>query len=137
MKRPSRVVAVVGLLFSAYPMFVLGYTWFHVAHAKFSGGRGGQLDAYRHTLASAIVAYTLDKGAVDLVSSIMEQGSGSSNVMDRHNNRIGAQIGLQASSFSEIEAAVTNAVKDGAENSKSPDKITWLSQDSWRDSLFW
>ena len=123
----------MGLLLGAYPVFVLGYTWFHVAHAKFSGGRGGQLDAYRHTLASAVVAYTLDKGVVNLVSSIMEQGSGSSNVMDRHNNRIGAQIGLQASSFSEIEASVAKGVEDGGENTNSPEKITWLS----RDSLFW
>ncbi len=133
----AMITILAGLLVCAYPVFVLGYTWIHVARAKLPGGRGGPLDAYRHTLASAVVAYTTDKRAVDWVSRIMERGGSGSNEMDRRNNGIGASIGLRARTFSEIEPAVLEAIQGGAENATSPDRITWLSRDHWHDRLFW
>jgi hypothetical protein len=122
-------VAIIG----AYPLFVLMYTWSKVAQSDFKGGRHGQLDAYRHTLASAIVAYTLNEGAVDLVTCLMEREEKASNQMDRHNNRIGAAIGSEASSFSEIEAVVWERVTEGRENSDDETQITWLPEEDWRD----
>ena len=127
----------IGFLLCAYPVFVLCYTWIHVASARLPGGKCGPLDAYRHTLASAVVAYTTDKLVVDWVSRIMERGGSSSNKMDRHNNGIGAQIGFQAKSFYDIEPAVAEAIKSGGENTEAPDQITWLTQDRWENGLFW
>ena len=98
--------AFVFILITSYPLFVFIYTLSHVAVSDLEGGRHGPLDAYRHTLASAVVAYTLDARAVDFVTSLMEGGLKDSNTMDRRNNKIGAEIGSQANSFSEIEAIV-------------------------------
>ena len=134
--------AIALLLFTAflmvlYPAFVLGYTWSHVAHSNLSGGRNGPLDAYRHTLASAVVAYTLDKRAVDWVSSIMESGHSSANAMDKRNNSIGAGIGSTAISFIAIEPAVRQAIDNGTIGGDDPRQITWLAENQWQDSLFW
>jgi hypothetical protein len=60
-KKTASLIFVFLTIMSLYPAFILGYTWFHVANAPFLGGRNGPLDAYRHTLASALVAYTLDQ----------------------------------------------------------------------------
>lgn len=131
-----RVVAVLTLI-SAYPLFVLSYTWGHVLTSDLPGGRGGPLDAYRHTLASAVVAYTLDKTVVDVVTGISERGGRDSNVMDRHNNRIGAVIGSRAGSFSEIESTVYAQVSDGEVNAISDNRTTWLPEDKWNKGVFW
>ena len=125
------------LVLSIYPLFVLLYVWSYVFRSDLDGGRNGPLDAYRHTLASSVVAYTLDERVVDLVTRLMESGNKNSNKMDIHNNRIGAQIGAQAQSFLELEPAVRRAVLDGAINSPQANQITWLPEKSWRDSRFW
>jgi hypothetical protein len=122
---------------SLYPALILGYTWFHVANAQFPGGRNGPLDAYRHTLASAVVAYTLDKRVVNAVSTVMESQNNRSNLMDKHNNRIGANIGTEAVSFSDIQPAVMNAVNQGTNNAKSPSQVTWLTSEYWKESTLW
>lgn len=139
-KRIKRVLiasVLVLTLLALYPAFVLCYTWTHVAHSDFEGGRHGPLDAYRHTLASAIVSYTLDECVVDWISRVMEGKGRESNLMDIHNNRIGASIGTSASSFSEIEPMVTKCILNGAENSSSLDQITWLPKETWRKSRLW
>lgn len=128
---------VATLLVIAYPGFVLGYTWSHVAESNLPGGRFGPLDAYRHTLASAVVSYTLSPRAVDWVTSVMERGRGPSDRMDRHNNRIGAGIGARAGSFGEIEGAVRAEVQRGVINAKGPDQITWLPPGRWRTNRLW
>jgi len=130
------VVAVV-LLLSAYPAFVLGYTWSHVASAGFPGGRHGPLDAYRHTLASAVVAFTLSPYAVELITQVMEGNAKRSSAMDRHNNRIGAMVGSQARSFAEIQPAVYALVQRGAVEASDPRQITWLPPADWRKGLLW
>ena len=116
-----------------YPGFVLAYTWFHVLRSPLPGGRHGPLDAYRHALASAVVAYTLDSRAIHLVNDAMERHGKQSNAMDIHNNLIGASIGAQAKRFSDIEPAVTNRVATGTVNATAPDQITWLPERQWQE----
>lgn len=136
-KRALLSIAVVALLLSAYPAFVLGYTWSHVASASFPGGRHGPLDAYRHTLASAVVAFTLSPRAVELITAVMEGGDKRSSAMDRHNNRIGARVGSEARSFAELQPAVYALVQQGAVGASDPRQITWLPPTDWRKGLLW
>ena len=88
-----RRLALLALVLATYPTFVLTYTGSHVLQSPLPGGRHGPLDAYRHTLASAVVAYTFDARAIDLVNGVMERRGRRSNAMDIHNNLIGAGIG--------------------------------------------
>ena len=131
-----RALAVSALI-CAYPLFVLSYTWWHVFSSDLPGGRGGPLDAYRHTLASAVVAYTLDDAVVEVITSLTERGGRDSNAMDRHNNRIGATIGSQAGSFAEIEPTVYAQVSDGEVNTQSDSRTTWLPEDRWGHASVW
>ncbi len=132
-----RRVAILVLLLSIYPLCVLCYTWTCVFRSDLEGGRHGPLDAYRHALASAVVSYTLDERAVNLMTALMESGSKDSNQMDRHNNRLGAQIGASAKSFRELEPSVRQSVLDGAINSTDTNQITWLPKELWRDGRIW
>ena len=125
------------LLVSAYPAFVFGYTWSHVARSNLPGGRHGPLDAYRHTLASAVVAFTLSPRATEWATSAMERGSKDANLMDRRNNEIGAAIGLRAHSFGEIEPVVQAEVLRGAVNSRNAVQVTWLPPERWRAARLW
>lgn len=125
------------LLLSAYPVFILGYTWFNVAHCDLPGGRNGPLDAYRHTLASASVSYTIGPWAVDLVTNIMEYSGKRSTIMDRHNNRIGAEIGTRATSFAELEPLVRQQVLAGGVDVTESRRTTWLPKEDWEESWLW
>jgi hypothetical protein len=130
------VSVVVGVL-SIYPLFVLTYTWSQVFRSDLVGGRHGPLDAYRHALASAVVSYTLDRRAVDVVTRLMEAKGKDSNKMDSQNNRIGARIGAEAKSFHELEPAVRKLVTNGTINSTNLNQITWLPNEKWRDGRIW
>ena len=132
-----RRLGALALLLSIYPLFVLIYTWSCVFRSNLEGGRHGPLDAYRHALASAVVSYTLDEWAVDLMTGLLESKGKNSNKMDSHNNRIGAQIGAQSKSFGELEPAVRRYVLDGAVNSTDTNQITWLPKEKWRDGRLW
>lgn len=136
-RSPLLAVLAAALLLCAYPAFVLGYTWSHVASASFPGGRHGPLDAYRHTLASAVVAFTLNPRAVELITLAMESNAKRSSSMDRHNNRLGAMVGSQARSFAEIQPAVFALVQQGAVEATDPRQITWLPPADWRKGLLW
>ncbi|HYN55076.1 MAG TPA: hypothetical protein VES38_10270 [Methylotenera sp.] len=125
------------ILISMYPIFVLSYVWRECFVSDLEGGKSGQLDAYRHTLASAVVAYTSSPKVVDLVTACMERQNRSDNLMDRHNNLIGAKIGLTAKSFSQINTLVRQQVSKGTENAIENSQITWLARPYWRKSLFW
>lgn len=124
-------------LLALYPGFVLAYTWSHVMDSPLHGGRHGPRDAYRHTLASAVVAYTLDARAVGLVSRVMERRGKPSNRMDVHNNLIGASIGARAMRFSDIEPEVARHVAMGTVDAASPDQTTWLPELQWQDGSLW
>jgi hypothetical protein len=139
-KKPKSVflkLAFAGFLLCAYPAFVLGYTWIHVAMANFPGGKYGPLDAYRHTLASAVVSYTLGQRVVQLVTLAMESEAKRSSVMDRHNNRIGATVGSQARSFADLQPTVHALVQQGTVEAAHPDQITWLPPEEWRSGWLW
>ena len=97
----------------------------------------GPKDAYRHTLASATVAFTSARW-VDWVTVVME-GDGHGDVaraMDVRNNRIGARIGAEAESWNEMNAAVLQAVQAGGVAVEDEDRITWLPRERWRDRWY-
>lgn len=128
---------VLALLASIYPAFVLGFTWSFVLKSDLQGGKNGPLDAYRHTLASAVVSYTIGKSAVRLFTELVESRHKNSGIMDRHNNLIGASIGSECKSFRELEPAVHQAVLNGSVDSKEPWQITWLPEKEWHEGRFW
>jgi hypothetical protein len=137
-KRPwLRRLVLLALILAVYPAFVLTYTWSHVLQSPLPGGRHGPLDAYRHTLASAVVAYTLDARAIDLVNSVMERRGKRANAMDIHNNLLGAGIGSRAARFSDIEPMVARSVAAGQIDAPSPDQTTWLPRDDWKEGFAW
>ena len=140
MKKKRRLLLIFGALagvVSIYPLFVLLYTWSWVLRLDLEGGRHGPLDAYRHALASAVVSYTLGERAVGVVTGVMESKGKDSNQMDRHNNRVGAQIGASSKSFLELEPSVRQHVLNGAAHSSNENQITWLAKEKWRRGRIW
>ncbi|WP_396614957.1 DUF6973 domain-containing protein [Lysobacter soli] len=137
-KRHWRRLFVVAVVLGAYPAFVMVATYSHFFAAGLPGGRNGPADAYRHSLASAIVAYTSSPRCVDLVTAVMERGGqgNAARAMDAHNNRLGARIGAAADSWTAMQQAVLAAVNEGAIDARSPDQITWLAPDAWQERLY-
>ena len=131
-----RIIAVT-LVVLAYPAFILGYTWSYVARADLPGGRAGPLDAYRHTLASAAVAFTLSPRVVEWTTWAMERSDSAENLMDRHNNQIGAVIGSNARRLSDIEPTVHSQVLHGTVNATDRLQVTWLPPQRWRRAWLW
>ncbi len=124
-----------------YGALALSFVWWHCYTSNLNGGRNGQLDAYRHTLASAVVSYTSSPKIVTLVSLIMERKNLRANIMDKHNNTIGAQIGERISNRAEslkaLESDMKMRVLQGAVNTLNSAQITWLPAQYWRESLWW
>ena len=139
MKRRNWQLGILAILLvvMAYPACVLGYTWVKVLRSPLPGGRDGPLDAYRHTLASALVAYSAGPAAVDLATQLLEFRDKSSSRMDRHNNHIGAVIGSHVARFADLEPTVRAQVLRGDVNATNTDQITWLPAAFWRDGRFW
>ncbi|MET3930432.1 hypothetical protein ABIE51_002319 [Lysobacter sp. OAE881] len=137
-KRQWRRLFVVAVVLGAYPAFVMVATYSQFFAAGLPGGRNGPADAYRHSLASAIVAYTSSPRCVDLVTAVMEHGGqgNAARAMDAHNNRLGARIGAAADSWTAMQQAVLAAVNEGAIDARSPDQITWLAPDAWQERLY-
>ena len=136
--RRWRLYALAVLALAAYPAFVLVAVYSQWLGAGLPGGRNGPADAYRHSLASAVVAYTLSPRCVDWVTAVMERnGQGNaSRAMDAHNNRIGARLGAAASNWAAMQRDVRAAVDHGAIDAVSPDQITWLAPAAWQDRLY-
>ncbi len=140
LKKRNRIFCVAAtclLLLASYPVLLLGYVWIKVAQCDLPGGRNGPLDAYRHTLASAVVAYTLDAKVVEWVSGVMEDEKLITHRMDIHNNRIGAQIGSEVKSFWDIEPTVARRVSKGAMFARDENQSMWLPESIWRDGNMW
>jgi hypothetical protein len=137
-RRLGRRLFLAGAVLGAYPAFVLVATYTHFFSAGLPGGRNGPADAYRHSLASAVVAYTLSPRCVDWVTAVMERGGEGhpARAMDAHNNRLGARIGATADSWDAMQQAVLAAVKNGAIDARSPDQITWRAPSAWQDRLY-
>ena len=136
--RRWRRVLILGALLAAYPVFVVAATYTKFFAADLPGGRNGPADAYRHSLASAIVAYTLSPHCVEWVTAVMERGGegNAARAMDAHNNRLGARIGATAESWNAMQQAVLAAVKNGAIEARSPEQITWLAPSAWQERLY-
>ena len=130
-------LAALALVLCIYPLCILIYTWTCVYKSDLEGGRGGPLDAYRHTLASALVSYTIGEWGVNVTNFLMETRGNDSNKMDRHNNQIGANIGSQAKSFKEIESKVHKQILAGTIHSKNANQSTWLEKERWRNGKIW
>lgn len=130
------LVGIVAL--SLYPAFVLGTVYAATARSDLPGGRHGPKDAYRHSLASATVAYTGSPRWVEWVTAVMENGGhgDDARAMDAHNNRLGARIGAEAGSWTQMQADVLAAVRAGAVTVESQDRITWLPPERWRERLY-
>ncbi len=138
LQNPRNKKILWGLLISAiYPAVVLSYVWYHCFISNFQGGKNGQLDAYRHTLASAAVAYTSSTKVVSVFTAVTEFGDEADNLMDRHNNSLGAELGCQAKTFAQINPLVIEYVNNGIENATVRNQITWLPKLLWQKSLFW
>ena len=133
----KKKIIVSVLILLIHPVSILAFTWSHVLNSDFEGGRHGQLDAYRHALASATVSYTLGSWAVDLTTQVFESRGKDSNKMDAHNNKIGAEIGSKVKSFHDIEPAIHKAVTNGTANSSNPEQITWLPPSRWHNGKLW
>lgn len=133
----SRALALLAVL-GAYPAFVMIAVYTQWFAADLPGGRNGPADAYRHSLASAIVAYTLSPRCVDWVTAVMERGGegNASRAMDAHNNRIGARVGAAAENWTAMQREVRAAVDHGAIDARSPEQITWRAPSSWQDRLY-
>jgi hypothetical protein len=121
---------------AAYPAAVLSYVYWVTMTSNLPGGRHGPQDAYRHALASAVVAYTLSPRVVDWVTAVMEPSDDPGDLMDRHNNFVGASIGASAASFAEIRPEVERRVHAGRVNARDPERITWLPPSEWRQLPF-
>lgn len=133
------MLLLTGLL-AAYPAFVLGTVYTITLRSDLPGGRNGPRDAYRHSLASAIVAYTGWPIWVEWVTARMEgEAQRASRRMDVHNNRIGAHLGASATSWSAMLQAVRVAVDAGtiAANvdaiDAATDRIVWLPTTRWSE----
>lgn len=126
------------LLAAVYPAFALGTTYAHWLSVDLPGGRHGPSDAYRHSLASATVAYTGSPRWVEWVTAVMENGGrgDAARAMDAHNNRLGARIGAAAGSWSGMQADVLAAVKAGGIDASDQDRIIWLPPDHWRERFY-
>ena len=129
---------MVAALLSSYPAFVLGTVYAETSRSDLPGGRHGPKDAYRHSLASATVAYTGSPRWVEWVTAVMESGGrgDDARAMDAHNNRLGARIGAEAGSWTQMQADVLAAVRAGAVTAESQDRITWLPPERWRERLY-
>jgi len=122
------------VLVAAYPLAVLSYVYWFSLGSGLPGGRHGPQDAYRHALASAVVAYTLSPRVVHWVTAVMEPSpTDPGDRMDRHNNAIGAAIGAEAESFAAIRPEVERRVRAGRIWARRPDQITWLPPSLWRE----
>jgi hypothetical protein len=130
-------LVIILTILGMYPFFVLSYTWAQVSQSGLEGGRHGPKDAYRHVLASAVVAYTLHPRAVALFTLITESKGKDTNTMDAHNNRIGASIGSGAGSFSELPHIVLSNVLEGGVNTTNDQQVTWLPEQRWKSGLLW
>lgn len=133
----KRLLLLAGCL-AAYPAFVVTTVYSITLNSGLPGGRHGPRDAYRHCLASAIVAYTTSPRLVAFVTQVMEgDGAGDTHAMDAHNNGIGASIGTVARSWGDMLRSV-RATVDGGREEVDPlraeaGRIVWLPSDRWRD----
>lgn len=137
-KKVSKLFLIIFLLCVLYCFFIFGTVYYNVWNSGLQGGGNGPQDAYRHSLASALVAHTLHPSCIELVIHVMEKDGtgGFANKMDAHNNRVGANIGANVSwsfnSVSTVIKKVRTAVDNGAIQTTNPKQITWMPKKYWQ-----
>jgi hypothetical protein len=138
-RAPKHTFFVVAWSFAGcFPVLtLLCAVWWNMAQTSLPGGRHGPLDAYRHTLASAFLSRALGPWAVEKVSLLMESCTKRSCAMDRHNNAIGARLGLEAKAFSALPDIVLRQVEKGREGATDSAQTTWLPSSDWKSGFFW
>lgn len=136
-----RLLLIAVLLLGTYPTFVLGTTYAITLRSGLEGGTNGPADAYRHSLASAIVAWTSSPRFVEWTTAVMEgDDSAASHRMDAHNNRVGIRLAARASDWTALLRSVRAAVNAGSPIDEArladPDRIVWLPPELWLDRLW-
>ena len=138
---PARVALAGGLLSGAmlvlFSVWLLGSTYSIVLRSGLPGGSDGPMDAYRHTLASAQLSYTIGPWSVRLFTVLTERHAERKrdDAMDRHNNLLGAAIGASSTSLRAVRAEVLHRVEAGIANAVDPARVTWLPRWYWSDGL--
>ena len=120
-----------------YTMWILVQVYSAVWGSGLPGGGNGPADAYRHSLASALVSYTLSPRVIEAVTRLTERHADAADAMDRHNNRLGARIGAQAASLADTKAQIRRAVNAGQVYAPNDDQITWMPPSSWQNDRFY
>lgn len=133
----QKIIQYTVILGCIYSASVLSFVWWHCYTSPLQGGKNGPLDAYRHTLASAVVSYTTSPKVVSLVTLVMEHKNKLPNLMDRHNNAIGAQLGTQVNAFAKLDSAVKSQIATGTINSTLSNQTTWLPKPYWGNHVWW
>ena len=118
------------LIFAIVSPLITVFILYRLAMATdLPGRRGGPQDAFRHTYSCALTARYLSPKVVEWVTTLTERDPHSLfDQMDRHNNRIGTQIGLGKG---ELYETVMKKVKSGQINATDQDIITWLPENKW------
>ena len=129
--------AALGLVLAAVLAWPAALAPFYVAawRTGLPGSRGGPQDAFRHVLASAFAARYISPRFVDWVTAGSERGRGRHARMDRHNNRVGRDLGAQGGGPGELYRRVKAKVAAGRVNAEDPDVVTWLPESQWTSGL--
>ncbi len=116
-----------------FPVIFLIYFYISAMQTGLPGRRGGPQDAFRHSYASAVVARYTHSNVVKILTNILESNSEDSyDLMDRHNNAIGAKIG---SSDLPIYETLLNKIKQGSVSAYDKNTLMWLPSDHWSNGF--
>ena len=127
----TRIVAVL-LLMSIAPLSLIAFAFWESHQSGLPGRRGGPQDAYRHVVASALLAYFVSPRAVEIATAFLERNQGGTHeAMDQKNNRIGAQLGERSRSLDLLRADARKLVAAGAVDATDKSQVTWLPRDRW------
>lgn len=123
----------------AFPLLLVGSTYAITFASRLPGGSNGPCDAYRHALASALVAYALSPRCVEWVTDWMEgDDDEAAHRMDAHNNRVGARLAGSSTSLAQLLARVRRAVDRGTvldgPRGSDPTRIVWLPEEEWANA---
>ncbi|MBC7714680.1 MAG: hypothetical protein H7177_15145 [Rhizobacter sp.] len=127
--RWKKNLLIIIMVINILPMGAV-FVLYRIAMATDLPGRGnGPQDAFRHTYSSALTARYISPKAVELVSFLCERDHNSPmDLMDIHNNKIGAKIGIGEGPIYET---VAKKVQEGQIDAKDADVVTWLAKSYW------
>lgn len=128
----KKILFIIALVFIQPIIFIVSLYSISI-NTHLPGRRGGPQDAFRHVYSTALVARYFSPKIVILFTEMTERDSSSMfDLMDRHNNMIGIQTGLESGNLYDL---VMIKIKSGQINSNNPHIITWLPPDRWTNSF--